>query len=70
MQLLLDNVPVNKRTNGHGPVNCGDMVAICRDSLAGVSLACVLLAVTNAATTAAPGRPASVQIPTASADIL
>ena len=39
MRLLLDNVQVNKRANGGGPVTWEDVVAICRDSLVGVSIA-------------------------------
>ena len=35
----MDNVRVNKRANGGGPVTWEDVVAICRDSLAGVSIA-------------------------------
>ena len=50
VRLLLDNIRVNKRANGGGPVTWEDVVAICRDSLAGVSLA-----TTNAALMAAQG---------------
>ena len=63
VQLLLDNLRVNKRANGGGAVTWEDVVAICRDSLAGVSLA-----VANAAPTAAPGKPASVPVPTTPVD--
>ena len=35
----MDNVRVNKRANGGGPVTWEDVVAIHRDSLAGVSIA-------------------------------
>ena len=34
----MDNVRINKRANGGGPVTWEDVVAICRDSLAGVSI--------------------------------
>ena len=61
MQLLLDNVHVKRRANGHDPVTWEDMVAICRDQLAGV-----LLAVMNAALMVALGKSASVQVTTAS----
>ena len=37
--MLLDNGRVNKRANGGGMVSWEDVVAICRDTLAGVSLA-------------------------------
>lgn len=39
VRMLLDNVRVNKRASGRGPVTWEDVVAICRDSLAGVSIA-------------------------------
>ena len=39
VRLLLNNVCVNKRANGDGPVTWEDVVAICRDSLAGLSIA-------------------------------
>ena len=65
VQLLLDNVRVNKRANGHGIVNWEDVVAICRDLLAGISLT-----VGNAAPTAALGKPASAQVPTTSTSIV
>ena len=35
----MDNVCVSKRANGGGPVTWEDVVAICRDSLAGVLIA-------------------------------
>ena len=35
----MDNVHVNKRANGGGPVTWEHVVAICRDSLVGVSIA-------------------------------
>ena len=35
----MDNVHINKRANGVGPVTWEDVVAICRDSLVGVSIA-------------------------------
>ena len=35
----MDNTRVKKRANGGGPVTWEDVVAICRDSLAGVSIA-------------------------------
>ena len=62
VQLLLDNVCINKCTNGRSPVNWEDMVAICRDLQAGV-----FHMVANAVAMAAPGKPASAQVPTASA---
>ena len=39
VRLLLDNVRVNKRANGGGSITWEDMVAIFRDSLAGVLIA-------------------------------
>ena len=35
----MDNVCVNKRANGGGPVTWEDVVTICRDSLVGLSIA-------------------------------
>ena len=35
----MDKVRINKRANGVGPVTWEDVVAICRDSLVGVSIA-------------------------------
>ena len=35
----MDNVHINKRANGGGPVTWEDVVANCRESLAGVSIA-------------------------------
>ena len=36
--MLLDNIRMNKRAIGGGTVEWDDVVAVCRDSLAGVSL--------------------------------
>ena len=55
VRLLLDNVRVNKRANGGGKVTWEDVVAICRDSLAGVSIA----GIDTAAVASSPGPAAS-----------
>ena len=39
MRLLVDNMRMNKRAGGLGSVGWEDVVAICRDALAGVSVA-------------------------------
>ena len=39
VRMLLDNIRMNKRAIGGGTVEWDDVVAVCRDSLAGVSLA-------------------------------
>ena len=39
MRMLLDNIHMNKQASGGGTVEWDDVVAVCRDSLAGVSLA-------------------------------
>ena len=36
--MLLDNIRMNKRASGGETVEWDDVVAVCRDSLAGVSL--------------------------------
>ena len=62
VHLLLEKIRVSKHANGGGPVTWEDVVAICRDSLAGVSLATA-----NVAPTAAQGQPAAVSVPIVSA---
>ena len=61
VRLLLDNVRVNKCASGGDSVTWEDMVAICRDLLAGVSLT-----VANAVPIVAQGQPAIALIPTVS----
>ena len=39
VRLLLDSVHINKHANGGGIVTWDDVVVICHDSLAGVSIA-------------------------------
>ena len=36
VRMLLDNIRMNKRASGGGMVEWDDIVAVCRDSLAGV----------------------------------
>ena len=58
-RLLLENVRVNKRTSGNGPVTCTDVVTICRDALSGQSHTTASPAVAGQAAAASTVAPAA-----------
>ena len=60
VRMLLDSIRLNKRASGGGTVEWDDVLAICRDLLAGVSFA-----KQNPVPPAATSSIISVQVPTA-----